>query len=248
MRCSRTMQCRRRGGFACAASRLIGHFCEMGTRWSGHNGCRRPCPIIRRWEKRVSIARAIIWDAPIILSGEEKSALSPLDDGAVKFYPAPCKNNQVTFVIAYRLPMMREVDAIVVMKSRRVKEKAIHDNLMAKEGLYERMWRAQVSSLYSFLALISPRRLNARMYGPFLIPDHQPGVAVPGNPFSFKAKGYFCSWRMVVTLTHGGSDDISSIKGAQPMIWMLHLGLCRNMLNRVHTDERSDSTMEEALR
>jgi subfamily B ATP-binding cassette protein MsbA len=95
--------------------------------------------------QRVSLARAILKDAPILLLDEATSALDAESEQAVQAALAKLMKGRTTLVIAHRLSTVREADLIVVMDEGRVAETGRHEELMVRGGIYARLARLQLS-------------------------------------------------------------------------------------------------------
>lgn len=93
--------------------------------------------------QRLTIARAILSGAPIVILDEATSALDPDSETAVQEALAELARGKTVLVIAHRLHTIRSADQILVLQSGRLVEQGDHDQLVAKGGLYARMWLAQ---------------------------------------------------------------------------------------------------------
>lgn len=93
--------------------------------------------------QRLTIARAILSGAPIVILDEATSALDPDSETAVQEALAELARGKTVLVIAHRLHTIRSADQILVLQSGRLVEQGDHDQLIAKGGLYARMWLAQ---------------------------------------------------------------------------------------------------------
>ncbi len=96
-------------------------------------------------KQRVSIARAMLRDAPILLLDEPTSALDAESEAVIKKALAELSKGRTTLVIAHRLATIREADIIVVLDQGRVAETGSHEELLANGGIYAELFRLQFS-------------------------------------------------------------------------------------------------------
>ena len=94
-------------------------------------------------KQRISIARAMLRDAPILLLDEPTSALDAESEAVIKKALDELAKGRTTLVIAHRLATIREADIIVVLDKGRVAETGSHDALLAKNGIYAELFRLQ---------------------------------------------------------------------------------------------------------
>ena len=92
--------------------------------------------------QRISIARAILRDAPILLLDEATSALDTESEQAIQKSFAKLQEGRTTLVIAHRLSTVQNADQIIVLDRGQIAEQGRHDDLIAKQGLYARMYQA----------------------------------------------------------------------------------------------------------
>jgi ATP-binding cassette, subfamily B, bacterial IrtB/YbtQ len=101
--------------------------------------------------QRVSIARAILKDAPIVLLDEATASLDPENERAVQAALAALAANRTLLVIAHRLQTVSAADHILMLEGGRIIERGTHDELTAANGRYAEFWtqrrRAQQWSL-----------------------------------------------------------------------------------------------------
>ncbi|MDP2711207.1 MAG: ATP-binding cassette domain-containing protein, partial [Solirubrobacteraceae bacterium] len=91
--------------------------------------------------QRVSIARALLKDAPIVVLDEATSALDPLSESAVEQALAELKADRTTIVIAHRLSTVVAADQIAVLEHGRIVERGSHRELLELGGRYADFWR-----------------------------------------------------------------------------------------------------------
>ncbi len=100
--------------------------------------------------QRLSIARALVRNAPILLLDEATSALDTESEAAVQKALDIAMNGRTVVVIAHRLSTVVKADKIVVMQDGRIVEEGTHDDLARrKDGLYARLNQLQVTSTES---------------------------------------------------------------------------------------------------
>ena len=93
--------------------------------------------------QRLTIARAILSRAPIVILDEATAALDPDSESAVQSALSALAAGKTVLVIAHRLHTIAGADQIIVLDGGRIAERGVHDELIARAGIYARMWRAQ---------------------------------------------------------------------------------------------------------
>jgi len=93
--------------------------------------------------QRICIARAILRDAPILILDEATSALDTESESMVQKALANLMANRTTFVIAHRLSTVRYADTIVVLEGGEIRDVGSHEDLLAKDGLYKKLYEMQ---------------------------------------------------------------------------------------------------------
>ncbi|MGW4031286.1 ABC transporter ATP-binding protein [Streptomyces sp. NPDC004838] len=93
--------------------------------------------------QRLTIARAILSGAPIVVLDEATAALDPDSETAVQEALARLAVGKTVIVIAHRLHTIVGAAQILVLDNGRLVERGRHDELLARDGLYARMWAAQ---------------------------------------------------------------------------------------------------------
>ena len=93
--------------------------------------------------QRLSIARALLKDAPILILDEPTSALDSETESLLLEALDRLMSGRTTFIIAHRLSTIRNADRIVVIESGRVVETGTHEELLAKSGTYFRFHNLQ---------------------------------------------------------------------------------------------------------
>lgn len=88
--------------------------------------------------QRISIARAFLKDAPILILDEPTSFVDPLTEEAVLQALQQLRKGRTTFMISHRIGTVREADRILVLDNGRIVDVGTHHELIGSEGLYER--------------------------------------------------------------------------------------------------------------
>jgi ATP-binding cassette subfamily B protein len=93
--------------------------------------------------QRVSIARALLGDPPVVVLDEATAFADPDSEAAIQDALSTLAAGRTLLVIAHRLATVTAADRIVVLDAGRVTEQGTHTDLLAADGRYARMWRAQ---------------------------------------------------------------------------------------------------------
>jgi len=104
---------------------------ERGTKLSGGE------------KQRISIARAILTNAPILILDEATSALDSVTENYIQESLSHLMEKKTALVIAHRLSTLASMDRILVFKKGIIVEQGSHEELIELEGYYKRMWDMQ---------------------------------------------------------------------------------------------------------
>ena len=93
--------------------------------------------------QRIAIARAILKNAPILILDEATSSLDSITERAIQDALDSLMKNKTTLVIAHRLSTLSKMDRILVFYQGNIIEDGTHDELIALNQHYAKMWRMQ---------------------------------------------------------------------------------------------------------
>ncbi|MBE6089114.1 MAG: ABC transporter ATP-binding protein [Clostridium beijerinckii] len=91
-------------------------------------------------KQRISIARAILKDAPIVLLDEATANIDPENEVYIQGAISELVKNKTLIVIAHRLNTIKDADQIVVMNNGEISDIGTHKELIKKEGIYKCFW------------------------------------------------------------------------------------------------------------
>lgn len=94
-------------------------------------------------KQRISIARAILKNAPIILLDEATAALDPENESHIQQAIDDLVKDKTVVIIAHRLGTVVNADNIIVIDKGEVVQQGKHSSLLQKKGLYQKMWEEQ---------------------------------------------------------------------------------------------------------
>ena len=92
-------------------------------------------------KQRISIARAMLKDAPIVILDEETAFADPDNEAKVQAAFSVLAKGKTVLMIAHRLSTVTGADRIVVVKDGKIEDTGTHGQLKDKDGLYAEMWR-----------------------------------------------------------------------------------------------------------
>ncbi len=96
-------------------------------------------------KQRISIARCILKDSPIVILDEATASVDADNERAIQEAISELCKNKTLLVIAHRLKTIKDADQILVVSDGRIIERGNHDKLMEEDGIYARMVSVQAS-------------------------------------------------------------------------------------------------------
>jgi ATP-binding cassette subfamily B protein len=94
-------------------------------------------------KQRISIARALLKNPPVLVLDEATASVDTETERLIQQALGRLLAGRTSFVIAHRLSTVRHADMILVLQKGRILERGTHDQLLAKNGLYAKLTRAQ---------------------------------------------------------------------------------------------------------
>lgn len=98
-------------------------------------------------QQRIAIARAVLKDAPIVVLDEATAFADPENEYLVQNSFKELSKNKTVIMIAHRLSTIQGCDNIIVLDNGKISEQGVHDELLKKDGIYNKMWKDYQSSV-----------------------------------------------------------------------------------------------------
>ncbi|MBR1911513.1 MAG: ABC transporter ATP-binding protein [Treponema sp.] len=96
--------------------------------------------------QRIAIARAMMKNAPIVILDEATAYTDPENEAIIQKSVARLVRGKTLIVIAHRLSTVADADKLYVIKDGTIDSSGTHEELLAQNGLYKRMWEAHISA------------------------------------------------------------------------------------------------------
>jgi len=124
---------------AARAHEFISQLPEGYDTWIGERGVK----LSVGEKQRVSIARVLLKDPPIVIFDEATSNIDTETEVKIREALDCLTRGRTTFIIAHRLSTLHHVDRIVVVDHGQIVEQGLHEELLMKGGLYAGLYEAQ---------------------------------------------------------------------------------------------------------
>jgi ATP-binding cassette subfamily B protein len=97
--------------------------------------------------QRISIARAILRNPKILILDEATAAMDTETERKIQEALTELVKGKTTIMIAHRLSTLRDADKLIVIEGGKVAESGTHEELMAAEGVYHKLYGLQIEAL-----------------------------------------------------------------------------------------------------
>ena len=94
--------------------------------------------------QRISIARAMLKAAPIVILDEATAYTDPENEAVIQRSVSKLTGGKTLIVIAHRLSTVTDADRIYVVNNGNIEDSGTHEELLSHQGLYEKMWKAHM--------------------------------------------------------------------------------------------------------
>lgn len=96
--------------------------------------------------QRISIARAMLKNSPIVIFDEATSYIDPENEIIIKKALTKLIQNKTVIIIAHRLSTITDADQIFVIEDGKIVSQGIHDRLLDNSSIYKKMWEAHIGA------------------------------------------------------------------------------------------------------
>ena len=120
---------------------MCARVCRASTARDRHRDRRQFNPFIGRAVQRLSIARALLRSAPILIFDEATSFLDTETEAVIKATLSDIMGRCTLFVIAHRLSTVEQANHIIVMQKGQIVEQGTHKDLFERKGSYYKLYR-----------------------------------------------------------------------------------------------------------
>ena len=92
-------------------------------------------------KQRISIARAMLKDAPIVLLDEATASVDPDNEKYIQQAISELVKDKTLIVIAHKLATIKNADQIIVLDEGKIIQKGVHNQLIEEQGIYSTLWK-----------------------------------------------------------------------------------------------------------
>ena len=131
--------------------------------------------------QRVCVARALLHDSPIYVFDEATSNVDAASEAAIGGVISGLAGDHTVIVVAHRLATVTSADKILVMEGGKLVESGTHEELLAKGGVYERMWESQEGLAEYAVAPESGVEQDSSAFDEPVVVANEPEAAAPAH-------------------------------------------------------------------